>query len=493
MREKEAQFRADTKRKEAEAKEKERLVRDEAREAFPMPHLFTPRSYQTECEDAYQRGVKRFITVWPRGGGKDNYWLNFIAQRMKERVGTYYHVYPELTMGRRNLWDAYSNDGFRFLDHFPRELCIDNGKRGRNETEMSVEYWNGSRYQVMGADEPDRLRGGNPVGVAFSEYAWTAKSAWPILEPRVIKNGGWVSFNSTPDGHDEALWPLVQKKKNDPEWFYSLRPGPEIYQDGGLWRYDPETDNYQETPENGDPVYTAKQINELLANNGPDWVAQEVMCSFESARIGSFYGTWMLKARAEHRVSSEIALWDPRYGVSAVFDLGFTDNTSIWFFQRFGQNVNLIDYFEDAGHEFAYYAKVLRERPYRYNSYWAPHDVHQKHLSGGKSTFEVARDCGINFNLVSDVSFQAGIDAARMLLPRCLFNERACAIGIECLERYRKVWNRRLQQMESNPVHDRFSHGADAFRYLALVVDEDQGDRMKTYTSSEGEFDVFGS
>ena len=33
-----------------------------------LPHLFTPRHYQQEVFDAWDKGYRRFVTVWPRGG-----------------------------------------------------------------------------------------------------------------------------------------------------------------------------------------------------------------------------------------------------------------------------------------------------------------------------------------------------------------------------------------------------------------------------------------
>lgn len=476
-----------TAKKEAEAKEALAGL-----PGFPLPYLFTFRHYQKAVEEAFQTGIRRFITIWPRGGGKDNFWLNFIAKRMQERVGTYYHVYPELNMGRRNLWEAYSNDGFRFLDHFPRELCVDNGQRGRNRTEMTVTFINGSKYQVMGADEPDRLRGGNPIGVAFSEYAWTARSAWPIIQPRIIQNKGWVSFNSTPDGRDEALYPLWKNSDGDKEWYRSIETGKSIFKDGGIWKYSVETDSWVEEKENGEPVYTDPQIDELRrSGRSEDWIAQEIFCSFNGSRVGAYYGQWITRARSEGRIKHGVAPWDPRYGVSVVFDLGFTDYTCIWFFQRWGQRINVIDYFQDSGQPFGYYVKVMREKPYRYNRYWAPHDVHQHHGASGKSTYDVARDCGITFDVVPNLPLTDGINAVRALLPRCFFEEPNCGLGVECLERYRAIFNKRLEEQGTHPVHDKYSHGADAFRYLALVVDEDQGENRRVATMSDGEFEIF--
>lgn len=486
-----------------------------------LPHLFTARHYQREADEAWARGVKRIITVWPRGGGKDNYWANFIACRMAEISAIYKHIFPEKLMGRLNWWDEYNNDGFRFLDHFPEELCLDDGRRGRNEQEMSITYRNGARYVVLGADEPNRLRGGNPGGAVFSEFAWCSKQAWPIVEPRILARGGWAGFNSTPDGRDEALFSLIKAVAphllerfmaalienskwaaedllDDPEWFVSIQTNNTVKKDGAVWVFDASLGNeggYVEFAEQGGPIYTDLDLARMRKQGRSEaWIAQEVYCSFTGEREGAYYGAQLVRARSEKRIGAGCAPWNPQYGVSTVWDIGHTDHTSIWFFQRWGQRVDLIDFHQESGHDITHYVKVLRERPYRYNSHWGPHDIKQHHFSAQKSAFEIAREAGIYFNLVPEMSFMDGVNAARMLLPRCCFESPACDVGIESLERYRAIFNKRLNEQGTHPVHDRYSHGADAFRYLALVVDQEQDSQRQQFrTEAEGEFDVFTS
>jgi phage terminase large subunit len=50
------------------------------------------------------------------------------------------------------------------------------------------------------------------------------------------------------------------------------------------------------------------------------------------------------------------------------------------------------------------------------------------------------------------------------------FNKDRAARLVECLKRYRRQINTTTNE-PGNPVHDEFSHGADAFRYLALNAD----------------------
>jgi phage terminase large subunit len=75
---------------------------------------------------------------------------------------------------------------------------------------------------------------------------------------------------------------------------------------------------------------------------------------------------------------------------------------------------------------------------------------------------------GIPFEIVRRHELADGINAARLLLPRCWFDATKCGRGIEALRQYRKQLNPRLQEFTGTPVHDWSSHAADAFRGLAV-------------------------
>jgi hypothetical protein len=61
-----------------------------------------------------------------------------------------------------------------------------------------------------------------------------------------------------------------------------------------------------------------------------------------------------------------------------------------------------------------------------------------------------------------------GINASRSLLAICQFDAGPCAEGIKCLKNYRKDWDGERGVWKDRPRHDSASHGADAFRSLAM-------------------------
>jgi hypothetical protein len=149
--------------------------------------------------------------------------------------------------------------------------------------------------------------------------------------------------------------------------------------------------------------------------------------------------------------------------------LGIADSMSIWFSQslKSGQT-RLIDYYEASGEGFPHFVKVLRERPYVYGEHWAPHDIAVRELGTGKSRLETAKALGLTFKVTPNIPFEDGIAAARLMLQKCWFDSSKCSVGLTSLRNYRKQFNARLNEFTGTPVHDIYSHAADAFRGLAV-------------------------
>jgi hypothetical protein len=91
-----------------------------------------------------------------------------------------------------------------------------------------------------------------------------------------------------------------------------------------------------------------------------------------------------------------------------------------------------------------------------------------RELGTGKSRLEIARSMGLKFTTVKKLPIIDGIDAVRALLPRCWFSKDSCARGLEALKGYHKEFDSARQVFRKTPVHDSNSHGADAFRTMAV-------------------------
>jgi hypothetical protein len=190
-------------------------------------------------------------------------------------------------------------------------------------------------------------------------------------------------------------------------------------------------------------------------------------CSFEAAIRGAYYATELNAARTSTRIRT--IPWEPEVPVETWWDIGFSDATAIIFTQTIGREVRLIDYLEASGQALPAYVKALRDRPYLYRRHHLPHDAEQTELGSGRSIADQLRALGVRSLTVGrSQDVLEGIQQARTFLARCWFDEQKCARLLDCLANYRSQWDEKRQDYKPQPYHDQWSHGADAFRYLAM-------------------------
>jgi hypothetical protein len=400
---------------------------------------------------------------WPRRHGKDHLCLNDMAVACLERVGLYLYVMPYQNQAKRIVWNGIDKEGRKFLDAFPQEII-----EKVNDGEMRIHMKNGSVFQVIGGDDPDKLVGANPVGIVFSEYALTDPRCWQLVAPILNENEGWAVFNSTPRGKNHFLrilnfakerqWRGMGReefvKPNRNEWYWSHETAATL---GVL------------SPEN---------LKELRSELGDEQLfRQEAFCSFDVPLQGAYYATQFDQLDRERRIRG--VLPEKRLPIHTAWDLGISDATTVWFFQQTGQEVRLLNYMEVTGEglvtPIADAARWIREQGCVPGTNYGPHDITVRELGTGKSRLEVARSLGFPFRIVRKHAIPDGIEAVRNFLPRCFFDANRCERGLSALRSYRKEWDDANKTYKNRPVHDWASHGADAFRYLAYGVREQSG------------------
>lgn len=181
---------------------------------------------------------------------------------------------------------------------------------------------------------------------------------------------------------------------------------------------------------------------------------------------GAIYRDELNEAREQKRITG--VAYDASVPVHTFWDLGISDATAIWCAQRCGREWHLIDYYESRGKAAADHAAWLNARPYRYGDHWLPHDAEARELGTGLTYQEVLRNHSIRTRIVPRLGVEEGISAAKTIFPQCWFDETRCADGLRTLQFYRREWKDRQGQFAA-PVHDQFSHGADAFRYFSIA------------------------
>ena len=211
--------------------------------------------------------------------------------------------------------------------------------------------------------------------------------------------------------------------------------------------------------------YTATEESGL----GTDMLSEHPSTSeeaFAQSIEGAYYKTELLDAYRDGRVCE--VPWIPELPVHTCWDIG-EDCTAIWFFQLVKGMIHVIRYFDHSGEGLPFYIKKLQELPYRYGRYIYPKDIKNREWGTGRSRPEImVTDYGIAFESAPALSVEDGIGAVRKMFRRVRFDESNCDTGIARLTGYRKDWNAIMGTWKTEPRHDMNSHGADAFRMMAV-------------------------
>jgi phage terminase large subunit len=333
----------------------------------------------------------------------------------------------------------------------------------RYRVEKSTIYgYNGSEINFAGLKHNiNNLKSLESYDRAWLEEAATvSKNSWEVLIPTLRKDGSeiWATFNPELESDDTYQRFVVKPPPNaivrllnwrDNPWF------PKVLEDERLHLRAVDYDAYLNVWEGQcrQMLEGAVYANELRAAAGDETT---------KARIGS-------------------VPYDPSQPVHTFWDLGWSDNTSIWFAQAIGFEYRVIDFYQDAQKPLEHYVRKLQEKPYIYGTDWLPHDARANSLGTGRSIEELMRAAGRNVQIVQKLGIADGINAARTIFPLCWFDQARCADGLQALRHYRYAKSEKASQgmpataagalaFASEPVHDWSSHAADAFRYMAVAL-----------------------
>lgn len=276
------------------------------------------------------------------------------------------------------------------------------------------------------------------------------------------------------------------------------RPGSEI-----IMTFNPaltEDYTYQRFVVKADPKRMA--VVKMTWQDNP-WVSQEILDEMEADREedydtylnvwegfpiekleGSVYAEELRRCQLEGRIGR--VPWYKPIEVDTFWDLGRADATAIWFAQKVGMQWRVLDFYQARGQDITHFIKVLQSRPYMYGSHWLPHDGAAKRL-GTKYTIQemLAEKFPRSVFIVPKASVHDGINAARVLISQCWFDEAKCEEGLSGLRRY-QYEKKSDGEFSDKPKHDAASDVADAFRTLAmsLRVGKIRPDVMEKFTKS---------
>jgi phage terminase large subunit len=402
--------------------------------------LVSPYEAREQFMGLHRRATRWFIGVAHRRAGKTVADINELvigATKCRLPNPRFAYVAPQLNQAKDIAW-VYLKEYTAFLS--PRI----------NESELWVELPGGARIRIYGADNPDRLRGIYLDGVVLDEFGDMDPTIWTqVIRPALSDRKGWACFIGTPKGKNtfHRLW---IEAEGDEDWTRLMLKASET----GL--------------------LDAKELADAAKMMSEDEYAQEYECSFDAAVRGAYYGKELNQAEADNRIGG--VPHDPKLKVHTAWDLGVADSTVIWFIQTYGNEVRVIDVLKGEGVGLDWYVQRLQEKPYTWGSHILPHDVEVRELGTGKSRKETLEGLGLTVTVCPNIPVADGIQAVRMILPRCWFAKDKCKTGIEALRMYRRDYDEKRQEFRQKPLHDWTSHYADAFRYFAVGHQEDGPD-----------------
>lgn len=328
---------------------------------------------------------------------------------------------------------------WEYLKHFSRPVP---GVQF-HESELRVDYPNGARVRLYGAEAAERMRGLYLDGIANDEYGDQDPKVWAeIIRPALSDRRGWAVFIGTPKGRNHFA-ELCERAESDAEWFYACLKASQT----GL--------------------IAPEELKAARQDMTREQYAQEYECSFDASVVGAYYADEL--EAAKERIKP--ALYDPAVAVRTYWDLGLDDATAIWFAQVVNREVRLIDYQEWTGQALTAVAADVLNKPYAYEKHVLPHDAEVRELTTAVTRRSVVEGIlGANkLEIAPRLGVEDGINATRVLFSRMWFDEKACARGLECLRNYRKQWDEKKKTFHDRPFHDWSSHGADALRMLGIT------------------------
>ena len=315
-------------------------------------------------------------------------------------------------------------------------------------TQTTIRGINGTEFIFAGIkNNTNNIKSIEGIDIAWVEEAQSVSAnSWNVLIPTIRKQDSeiWVSFN--PELPTDETWKrfvesppessvVVKVNWNDNPWF-------------------PETLNLERLSLKGRDLSAYNNVWEGATRNTVD---------------GAIFGKEMEQAELENRITT--VPYDPSKPCHAVFDLGWADNTACWIIQYVGFDIRVLRYFEDNQKTIQHYLSLMQTFGYIYDTIWLPHDGAAKSLGTGKSIEEIVRATGLKVQILDRVPITDSINAARTIFPRCYFDRKNTEEGLNCLRHYRYDVDEH-GTFSQKPLHDIYSHGADAWRYIGLMVNE---------------------
>ena len=311
--------------------------------------------------------------------------------------------------------------------------------------QATIKGQNGTEFLFKGLKHNStEIKSTEGIDVAWVEEAEkVSDNSWELLIPTIRKDGSeiWISVNNKQ--RSGATYRLFVANKRDDAHVQKVS-----------WR---DNEFF--------PAVLKKEMEHLRSTDYEAylhiWEGE-----FDTRFFGGIYSKQILRAEESGRVVDDI--YDVNLPVGTAWDLGYSDSTSIVFWQVAGKEMRIIDYYENCGMDIPHYVGVLKGRGYRYDRHIVPHDAkHRLLASGGKSIVEQAYKLGVKMIAMPPYSQQNQIEATRAMLGDCWFGRKRAGKLLDALRQYQFEYDEDKKTFKPTPLHDWSSHAADATETLA--------------------------
>lgn len=314
--------------------------------------------------------------------------------------------------------------------------------RGRNGTEFL--------FGGLADHTVESIKSFEGLDIAWVEEARNvSKRSWDILIPTIRKPGSqiWVSYN-----------PELESDETHVRFVVNAPPRSEVV-----------TMNYHDNPWFSAELEEERKHCQLTAPKDYDniWLGK---C--KPAVSGAIYYDEVAAAEEQGRICN--VPYDPMLKVHVVWDLGWNDAMTLILVQKTASALQVIGYMEDSHKTYDQWSVELKKLPYNWGRMWLPHDGFHKNPQTGKDAAQTLTALGWDVaqkNEIVQVDLREGIRQTRMAFHRVYFDKSNTSRLVQCLKRYRRGINQATQEA-GEPVHDEWSHGADAFRYMCLNAEK---------------------
>lgn len=395
-----------------------------------------------------QRQIRFMVAVCHRRFGKTRFALGEISTdgfECKHHNPQYAYIAPTYGQAERVAW-TYLKEMFKDYPGIEKNEAKLRITIPRHDKGDKITIW------LLGAENPDSIRGIYLDGVVLDEYAQCDPTIWgQVVRPALSDRKGWAIFIGTPKGTNN---------------FYTM------YQTAMLNMHkSPELRWYAfNAPASKTAIIDADELKAAKAEMSEEEYAQEFECSFQAALVGAYYGKYIDEIDRLGHIGD--FSYDPNYPVHTYWDLGVSDSTAIWFMQQRGEYYHFIDYYEMSGMGLEHYYDVLKKRGYTYGDHWLPHDINVQEFGGGLTRFRTFKNLfGRTPRVMKKVAkIEDRINATRIIFRKCKFDKIACQRGLDALKNYERKWDAKNNMFQEKPLHNWTSHGSDAFGGFATTV-----------------------